>query len=63
MSDLPSKLAEIQAKLKAPKNQHNDFGGYNYRTSEGILNAVKPLLGEGHSIVLTDEVVNIGQHN
>lgn len=49
-------LSRIQKELKAPKNQRNNFGGYNYRSCEDILEAVKPLL---NSCVLTvsDEVV------
>lgn len=39
-------LTGIQAKLKAPKNQVNKFGGYKYRSCEDILEAVKPLLDE-----------------
>ena len=41
---LASKLLNIQQELKAPKNQKNTFGGYNYRSCEDILEAVKPLL-------------------
>lgn len=58
------KLLAIQSKLKAPKNLTNSFGGYKYRSCEDILEAVKPLLKEqGLTLVLTDEVVNIGSHN
>lgn len=54
-------LRTIQAKLKAPKNQLNKFGGYNYRSCEDILEAVKPLLAETKSqLTLSDEVVEIG---
>lgn len=38
------KLTQIQNELKAPKNQFNPFGKYNYRSCEDILEAVKPLL-------------------
>ena len=38
------KLLVIQKGLKAPKNQRNDFGKYNYRSCEDILESVKPLL-------------------
>ena len=31
------KLIEVQTKLKAPKNQYNSFGKYNYRSAEDIL--------------------------
>lgn len=54
-----NKLAEIQQNLKAPKGQLNSFGGYKYRSCEDILEAVKPLLGD-FFLVITDEVVNIG---
>jgi len=53
-------LARIQRDLKAPKNQHNDFGGFDYRSCEDILEAVKPLLN-GCYITLTDEMVNLGE--
>ena len=55
------KLAAIQAELKAPKSQYNSFGGYHYRTAEGILEAVKPLLTQyGCGIVCSDSVEQIG---
>ena len=37
-------LMAVQAELKAPKNQHNSFGKYDYRSAEDIIEAVKPLL-------------------
>jgi hypothetical protein len=37
-------LLKIQSELKAPKNQFNSFGKYKYRSTEDILEAVKPLL-------------------
>jgi len=55
-------LNKIQKELKAPKGQYNSFGKYYYRNCEDILEAVKPLLGEG-TLILEDEVVNIGNHN
>lgn len=57
--ELHKKLAEIQQKLKAPKNQTNKFGGYQYRSCEDILEAVKPLLGD-LSLVISDEMREIG---
>lgn len=51
------KLAAIQGKLKAPKNKHNDFSGFQYRSVEDILEAAKPLLLEaGAVLLLTDKV-------
>ena len=54
------RLIAIQQELKAPKNQHNSFGGYNFRSCEDILEAVKPLLLK-HSLalIITDEVTSI----
>ena len=53
-------LQEIQNKLKAPKNQLNNFGGYRYRSCEDILESLKPILAEfGCAIILTDDILNI----
>lgn len=55
------KLGEIQQKLNAPKDKVNKFGGYNYRSCEGILEAVKPLLKlTSTALTITDEVVEVG---
>lgn len=56
---LIAKLAKIQKELKAPKNQKNTFGNYNYRSCEDIVEAVKPLLGDA-ALVLTDELIQLG---
>ena len=45
-------LMDIQQELKAPKNLYNRFGKYSYRSAEGILESVKPLLAK-HNCVLT----------
>ena len=56
------KLIKVQSELKAPKNQRNNFGGYNYRSCEDILEAVKPLLKENKlTLVIKDHVVNVGE--
>ena len=55
------KLAAVQQELKAPKDKLNKFGGYNYRSAEGILEAVKPVLKKvGAAILLSDEIVAVG---
>lgn len=55
------RLAIIQAKLKAPKDQYNSFGKYKYRSAEGILEAVKPILREQDCLLwITDEIVEVG---
>ena len=55
MSEIIKKLSEIQLVLNAPKSQRNNFGKYNYRSCEDILQAVKPLLGES-VILVSDEI-------
>jgi len=52
-------LARIQKELKAPKNQLNKFGGYNYRSAEDILEGVKKVLN-GCTVVINDNVSFIG---
>jgi hypothetical protein len=54
------RLIEIQNELKVPKDQRNNFGGYNYRSCEGILEAVKPLLNKHKlALIINDEVISI----
>jgi len=54
-------LVEIQRHLKAPKNQRNNFGKYNYRSCEDILEAVKPLANKLEcSVLLSDRVTIVG---
>ena len=56
------KLSAVQSEVKATKDAYNNFGKYNYRTCESILEAVKPILKYYNcSIVLRDEIVNIGE--
>lgn len=57
-----NKLFEIQQKLKAPKENYNVFGKYNFRSCEDILEAVKPILAEQKTIILLhDSLELIGQ--
>ena len=54
-------LQAIQAELKAPKSQYNEFGKYNYRKCEDILEALKPILAPLKGcIILSDELCAIG---
>lgn len=60
--DIYTKLSHIQNELKAPKNQYNSFGKYNYRNCEDILEAVKPICKKHRTtLVLTDSVELIGE--
>lgn len=54
-------LQQIQSELKAPKSQRNNFGGYNYRSCEDILEALKPVLAKYNAaVLLSDEIVQLG---
>ena len=56
------KLNAVQTALKAPKSQRNAFGGYNYRSCEDILEALKPLLFEYKSaLIINDEIISVGE--
>lgn len=58
---IQEKLMKIQSELKAPKGQYNNFGKYNYRSCEDILEAVKPLLAKNAcTLVLSDDVKIVG---
>lgn len=58
------KLSNIQQELKVGKNQHNDFGGYNFRNCSDILEAVKPLLKKYNCLILLSDKINyIGESN
>lgn len=62
MSAIYSKLTNIQARLKAPKSQYNNFGKYAYRSCEDIVESAKPLLNEqGLALIMSDDVVLIGE--
>lgn len=55
------KLLNIQAEVKATKDNKNDFGDFNYRSAEQIYNAVKPICKKyGAVLHITDDVVVIG---
>lgn len=54
------KLQLIQAGLRAPKGQFNNFGNFAYRSCEDILEALKPHLHEQKAlIILQDKIVEI----
>lgn len=56
-----SKLSQIQLAIKVPKNQRNDFGKYNYRSCEDIVEAAKNIVNPlGFHLIISDEIVNIG---
>jgi hypothetical protein len=54
-------LSTFQSELKAPKNQENKFGKYKYRSSEDILEGLKPLItAQKASVILSDSIEIVG---
>ena len=61
MKGIEDCLLYIQSKLIAKKNLTNKFGGYQYRSFESILEALKPLLKEtGCVFIASDRMVAEG---
>ena len=57
------KLIKVQQELKAPKNQRNTFGNYNYRSCEDILEALKPVLAAHEATVFISDKVVVKENN
>ena len=58
---LKEKLMKIQVEMKAPKANKNDFGNFNYRSAEDVLEAFKPF-EEKYKVCLklTEDVIEVG---
>lgn len=55
------KLFQIQQKVKATKSEYNSFGKFSYRSAEGIIESIKPILAETKTfITLGDDIREIG---
>ena len=55
------KLTLIQNEIKAPKSQYNQFGKFNYRTTDEIQYFLKPLCAKYHTqVVPSSECVWLG---
>lgn len=55
------KVISAQRALKVPKNQLNDYGKYQYRSAEDILEEAKPVNeGLGLMLTITDNIEQIG---
>jgi hypothetical protein len=63
MGEINGILSKIQKELNCPKGQKNNFGNYNYRKCEDILRAVKKILPAECTLVVSDEIVNVGLRN
>lgn len=51
------KLLRVQVNLKVKKERYNNFGTFYYRTTEDILNALKPLLLEVRAVITFNDSV------
>ncbi len=61
---LCDKLIDIQRQLKSVKDKNNSYGKYNYRSAEGILDALKPLLSVTQTVVtMSDSIERVGDRN
>ena len=61
--NITEKLLKISTELKAPKNQRNNFGNYNYRSAEDILEALKPHLKKLNCVLkMHDELKVVGDY-
>jgi hypothetical protein len=61
MEKITTVLAGIQSRLVAPKDLRNSHMNFKYRSCEGILNALKPLLAEAGAVVtMSDDIVEVG---
>jgi hypothetical protein len=55
------KLNKIQTELVATKDKYNSFGKYHYRSAEGILESLKPLLKKYEcTLVINDDMIMLG---
>lgn len=61
-TELIKSLKQLQLALKVPKSQRNNFGKYNYRSCEDILEEVKKVLDKENNCTLfvQDEIVMLG---
>ena len=63
MSDIYKKIQAVQNQIKAGKDAYNSFGKYAYRNIEAITKEARPLLTEqGLTLMLTDDLVELGGH-
>jgi hypothetical protein len=60
MKQAVSILSKVQKELNAPKNRRNNFGNYNYRNCEDIVEAVKKVMPENCAVTLSDDIWLVG---
>ena len=56
-----SAIAQVQRSVVVPKARYNEFGGFNYRSLEDIVSALKkPCEDAGIGFFMHDEIANVG---
>lgn len=61
MENVYEALAYIQQNLEVAKDRRNDFGCFNYRSAEDILEALKPLVKQTDCVlIMSDNLVSEG---
>lgn len=58
MSTIYQKLLSLQQTFRASKDQRNQFGNFNYRNVEAMLDTLKPLLQQHGLVVLFSETMH-----
>lgn len=54
------KLLIVQQNISVPKGQHNEFGDFNYRSCEDILERARPLCNDNGLVIrLTDKIIQL----
>lgn len=54
-------LFYIQQNLEVSKSKYNEFGKFNYRSAEDILESVKPLLYKARCVLISKEdIIQVG---
>lgn len=57
--NIKEKLLIMQTELSVPKDQRNDFGNFDYRRCEDILDATKPYQKELKFLILLDDEIEM----
>jgi hypothetical protein len=59
MKNILNKLSKIQSKVVSNKDNVNKFGGYGYRTKEGIIADTKPICEEFDCVLIVSDQAEI----
>ncbi len=63
IENIDDALHYMQKNLVAPKSKRNNFGEFNYRNAEDILEAAKKIMPVGCTLRITDTVEYVGKRH